>query len=72
LNALENARVADRQGQFADEGRSTCCVAGDSYSGIICLIGLGEGDEEDEETYNDSDGCEENFHNACLIGADIR
>jgi len=42
-------------------------LAGDSYRGVICLIGPGERDEEDEETCNDSDGREEIFHKSVFL-----
>ena len=53
LNALQNARVADRQGQFANEGRGTCRVASDSYRGVSCLTGVGEVGEDHEHSLND-------------------
>jgi hypothetical protein len=41
LNALQNACVADCQGQLTDEGGNTWHVAGDSYHCVIGLIGIG-------------------------------
>jgi len=42
-------------------------LAGDSYGGVIGLIGSREGDEEDEETCNDSDGRGEIFHKCVFL-----
>ncbi len=41
------------QGQFTDEGRSACRVAGDCYRGVICLIGAGEMGEDHEDGADD-------------------
>ena len=49
LNALQNGCIADLQGQFTDEGRNTCRVAGDRYRGIICLTGAGEMGEDHKD-----------------------
>ena len=37
LNALQNARITDVQGQLTVKGRDTCCEAGDSYRRFICI-----------------------------------
>ena len=53
LNALQNGRIADLQGQFTDEGRSTCRVTSNRYRGVICLTGAGEMGEEREHDADD-------------------
>ena len=53
LNALQNGYVAGLQGQFTDEGCSTCCVACDRYRGVICLCCAGEMGEDHKGGTND-------------------
>jgi hypothetical protein len=52
---------------IGNKRRSAWRLAGDSYRGVICLIGPGERDEEDEETRNDSDGRAEIFHKSVFL-----
>ena len=53
LNALQNGRVADVQGQLTDKGRDTCRETGDCYRGVICLIGSSEMGEDHEDGPDD-------------------
>ena len=56
------------QGQFTDEGCSTCRVACDCYRGVICLTGSGQMGENHEDDADDYGAC---FHKAFIFLGDF-
>ena len=66
LNTLQNARIASRQMHIGDKRRSAWRLAGDSYRGVIRLIGTRDGREENKQTCEDRGGYGKLFINAYL------
>ena len=55
MDALESARVADTQGQYADERSSARCLAGDGHSRRTSLIGAAVAQKNGENNRADNE-----------------